>query len=58
MKISLVTMVVVNMVNAYESDFTNVFEAHEFLTNKADNLFNSLSFETDKSKLKLILVFY
>ena len=58
MKLSLVTMDVATMVNAYEFDFTDVFEAHEFLTKKADNLFNSLSFETDKSKFKFDFCFF
>ena len=50
MKFSLVTMVIATVVNASEFDFTDVFEAHEFVTKKADDLFNSYSFSA-KSKL-------
>jgi len=34
----------------YEYDFTDVFEAHEFVTKKADYLFNSVFFGTVKEK--------
>lgn len=36
----------------YEYDFTNVFEAHEFVITKADYLFSSVLFETAKEKAK------
>ena len=33
--------------NAYEYDFTNVFEAHDFITTTADQIFGSKTFKTD-----------
>ena len=35
---------------SYEYDFTDVFQAHEFVTKTADQLFNNLSFKTKRSK--------
>jgi len=34
----------------YDYDFTDIFEAHEFVTKKADYLFNSVFFGTVKEK--------
>jgi len=34
----------------YEYDFTNVFEAHEFVTKTAAHLFNNVMFNTDREK--------
>ena len=34
---------------SYEYDFTDVFQAHEFVTKTADQLFNNLSFKTKRS---------
>ena len=34
----------------YEYDFTNVFEAHEFVTKTANHLFNNVMFNTDRGK--------
>ena len=51
MKLSFVTMVAATMVNAYGVDFYDVVEAHEFVTKKADTIFNSYSFSSAKGKL-------
>lgn len=35
---------------SYEYDFTDVFQAHEFVTKTADQLVNNLSFKTERRK--------
>lgn len=41
-----------NSHNIYDYDFTDVFQAHEFVTNEAARLFGSVMFNTDKEKKK------
>ena len=35
---------------SYEYDFTDVFQAHEFVTKTANQLVNNLSFKTERRK--------
>ena len=36
--------------HSYEYDFTDVFQAHDFVTKTAGQLFNNLSFTTNRGK--------